>query len=578
MYRSFLKCDDPKGVIGCGTIRKYRTRSHKVKDKTKTQKTCEIMETSLINKRYKEEKKVAKEGLGNLIGPSSLQLTEVSEEDRSWNNMLDSWSRDIIGEGKSEDIAKDILKGALDLQDSLSMIRKLQEEASQHTALFGRKHTTKSERDRIDGSKIGRRQANLFGEQSNAKGFQRPQPSAGGSSSNCKEELKKVIKESLVRQSMFPETTEGFDSGLETFSISTSQCSGVRTNNSLSDPSLSAIASKIERGPSLVFKLMGLEEGPSKSFAAVKQKLLDCEIDMSKVRKNDSIPERVNPEQRALRETLDTMHFKGILKESFVKDSKLHVHHFNDTSSKQFVDLSHIALMKPQCTLYQQSEKSTYIPVLPKELTKLRGEISSSKTIKHRKGSSSTNMGKEMETGIRKRLNKVEGPKFHKEVIKLDAKGSNPVEEYSGKVKLYCHIGHTSHVNETIDRKWKVDPIGRKQPENDISQPTIVAKHQYQREIPSTKLRKLKSGSRIDKDEISCLKSTSSNNISTQKTKNTKDVNVETKKINSMVDSLTGRKNQMKKQSPVAEPEPAKLTVSLPFILCIHIYINQKME
>ncbi|KAL9330165.1 hypothetical protein ACSQ67_005168 [Phaseolus vulgaris] len=433
MYRSFLKCDDPKGVIGCGTIRKYRTRSHKVKDKTKTQKTCEIMETSLINKRYKEEKKVAKEGLGNLIGPSSLQLTEVSEEDRSWNNMLDSWSRDIIGEGKSEDIAKDILKGALDLQDSLSMIRKLQEEASQHTALFGRKHTTKSERDRIDGSKIGRRQANLFGEQSNAKGFQRPQPSAGGSSSNCKEELKKVIKESLVRQSMFPETTEGFDSGLETFSISTSQCSGVRTNNSLSDPSLSAIASKIERGPSLVFKLMGLEEGPSKSFAAVKQKLLDCEIDMSKVRKNDSIPERVNPEQRALRETLDTMHFKGILKESFVKDSKLHVHHFNDTSSKQFVDLSHIALMKPQCTLYQQSEKSTYIPVLPKELTKLRGEISSSKTIKHRKGSSSTNMGKEMETGIRKRLNKVEGPKFHKEVIKLDAKGSNPVEEYSGR-------------------------------------------------------------------------------------------------------------------------------------------------
>ena len=116
----------------------------------------------------------------------------------------------------------------------------------------------------------------------------------------------------------------------------------------------------------------------------------------------------------------------------------IHVHHFNDTSSKEFVDLSHIALMKPQCTLYQQSEKSTYIPVLPKELTKLRGEISSSKTIKHRKDSSSTNMGKEMEKGIRKRLNKVEGPKFLKEVIKLDANGSNSVEEYSGKVKLYC--------------------------------------------------------------------------------------------------------------------------------------------
>ena len=327
--------------------------------------------------------------------------------------------------GKSEDIAKGILKGALDLQDSLSMIRKLQEEASQHTALFGRKHTKKSERDGIDGSKIGRRRANPFREQSNAKGFQRPHPSAGGSSSNCKEELKKVINESLVKQNMFPETTEGFDSGPETFSISTSQYSGVRTNNSLSDPSLSVIASNIKRGPSLVFNLMGLEEGPSKSFATLKQKLFDGEIDMSKVRKSDSIPERVNPEQIAQSETLDTRHFKGILKEIFVKDSKLHVHHFNDTSFKQFVDLSHIALMKPQCTLYQQSEKSTYIPVLPKELTKLRGEISSSKTIKHRKDSSSTNIRKEMEKGIRKRLNKVEGPKFLKEVIKLDANGSN---------------------------------------------------------------------------------------------------------------------------------------------------------
>jgi len=93
---------------------------------------------------------------------------------------------------------------------------------------------------------------------------------------------------------------------------------------------------------------MGLEEAPSKSFPSVKQKQLDRELDMLKVRKNDSIAEK----QKALRETLDTTHFKGILKECFVKEPKLHVHHFNDTSSKQFGDLSHISLMKPQCTLY----------------------------------------------------------------------------------------------------------------------------------------------------------------------------------------------------------------------------------
>ncbi|KAL3021846.1 hypothetical protein AAZX31_05G215300 [Glycine max] len=489
MYRSFLRCDDPKGVVECGTIRKYRTRSHKVKDKTRIQKTGENLETSLslMNKRYKEENKVPKGCDGNLIDPSSY--------------------RDIMCDEKSEDIAEGIAKGALGLQDSLIMIRKLQEEASPHSASFRRKQTMKPERDRIEAKMIGRTQANPFGEQSNPKGFQRPQPSTGGCLSNCQEELKKVIKESLVRQNMFPKTSERFNSGSETFSTSTSQYSAVRTN-SLFDPSFSAIAPKMERAPSLIFKLMGLEEAPSKSFPAVKQKQLDRELDMSKVRKNDSIAEK----QKALRETLDTTHFKGILKESFVKEPKLHVHHFNDTNSKQFGDLSHIALMKPQCTLYQESVKSTYMSVPPK-------------------GSSSTNMGKEMEKGICKRVNKEEGPKFLKEVMKLDAKGINPVEESSGKVKLYCHIGHTSQTNETIDKKWKVQTISRKLLEKDISQPIIAAtRPQYQRGIPSTKLRKLKSGSRIDMNEISYLK-------------------------------RTGRKNQMNNQSPIIEPEPAKLTV-----------------
>ncbi|TKY60884.1 hypothetical protein E2542_SST17987 [Spatholobus suberectus] len=492
MSRSFLICNDPKGVVECGTIRKYRTRSHTMKDKTKIQKTTENLETSFMNKRHKEEKKVPKGCDGNLIGPSSLQLTQVSRGDQSLNNMIDSWSRDLMYDGKSEDIAKGILKGALGLQDSLFMLRKLQE-ASPHTVPFRRKQTKKPERDRIDAKMIGRTQANPFGEQSNPNGFQRPQPSAGGSSGNCKEELQKVIKESLVRQNMFPKmTSEGLDSASETFSTSPSQSSGVRTSN-LCDPSFSVIASKMERGPSLVVKLMGLEEAPSKSFPAVKQKQLDAEI---VIRKNDSIAEKVNPEQKALRETLDTMHFKQLLKKSFVKEPKLHEYHFNDTNSKQFDDLPHIALMKPQCTLYQESVKSTYMPVPPKELsiTKLKAEIAPSKTIKHRKGSSSTNMGKEMEKVVSKRLNEEEGPKFLKEVTKLNAKGINPTKESSGKVKLCCHIVHTSQVNQTIDKKWKAPTIRRKQPEKDISEPPIVTILKYQRETTSTKLRKLKVG------------------------------------------------------------------------------------
>lgn len=503
MYRSFVKCDHPKGVVECGTIRKCRTRSHKMKNQTKIQKTTQNLGTSLTDERYKEEKNVPKVCNGNnLIGSSSLQLTQVSGGDQSLNSMVHSWSRDLKYDGKkSEDIAKCILKGACDLHNSLITLRRLQR-ASPHTDSFRKKETKKPVRDRIDTNMICRMQASPFGEQSNPKGFQRPHTSAGGSSSNCKEELKKVIKESLVRQKMFPKmANEGLDSGSETLSTSTSQSSGVRTK-SISDPSLSIIASKMETRSSLIVKLMGLEEVPPKSFSPVKQKLLDCERDMSKVRKNDST---VYPEQKVQRETADTMHFKGLVKKSFVKEPKLHVHHFDDTNSKKVDDLPHIILMKPQFIHHQESVKSTYMPVPPKEfsLTKLKEEIATSKTIKHRKGSSSTNMGK----CVSKWLDK-EGPKFLKEVMKLDEKGKNPVEESSSKVKLYSHIGHTSQVNEKIDEKWKVRTISRKQPENDISEPPIVTKPQYQREITSTKLRKLKGLSRIDKNETSLLKST----------------------------------------------------------------------
>ncbi|XP_027343218.1 uncharacterized protein LOC113855785 [Abrus precatorius] len=560
MYRSFLTCDDPKGVVGCGTIRKYRTCSHKMKDKTKVQKRDEHLETSLMNKRYNKEEKFPKGTDGSLIGPSSMQLSQVSRGDQSLNNMIDSWSRDLIYGEKSEDIAQHILKGALDLQDSLIMLRKLQE-ASQHTTPFRRKQTEKLKRDTIDAKMIGKMQANPFSEQSNPKGLQSPQPCAGGSSSNCKEELKKVIKESLVRQNMFPTmTTEGLNSASETFSTSPSHSSGVRTN-SISDPSFSVIAPKVERGPSLVVKLMGLEEPPSRSFPSVMQKQLDGEkimnqkrpifdIDMSKVAKNDFIAEKISPEEKAPRETLDTMHFKGLLNKSFVKEHKLQVHHLNHPNSKQ--------IMKTQCTLYQESVKTPTREEL--SMRKLKAEIVYSKNVKHRKGSSSTNMVKEMEKGETKRLNKEEEPKFLKEVVKPDAKGIIlPIEASSGKVKLYCHTGYTSRVNETIDKKWKVQTISRKQPEN--------ARHQYQREITTpTKLRKSKSRSTIDKAENSHLKSTGSDNISISKTEapgtnNSKELNMEIKNFDSVVDSLILGKNQMKNHCPVSEPKPAKLIV-----------------
>ncbi|KAJ1437965.1 DUF3741-associated sequence motif [Sesbania bispinosa] len=546
MYKSFVTCDDPKGVVQCGTIRKYRrTYSQKMKDKIKIQKTPENIETSLMNTRYKEGK-ILKGSSENLTDPSSLHLIQVSRGDQSLNSMIDSWSSNFMYDGRSKDTAKSLLKGVLNMQDSLIMLSKLQE-ASQHTARSKRKHTEKPKRDKIDAKMIGRMHANQFSEQSNPKRYQRAQPSADDGSSS------KLIKESLIRQNLFPFPN--------TTPISPSQSSGVSTHR-FADPSFSLTPSK---GPNLVAKLMGLEEVPSKSFPAIMQKPLDGEKIMLKVKRNKyrAEIEKVNPEQKVLRETSDTVHLKG---QNFVKEPKLLVHHFSDPNSKQFDNLSPIVLMKPQCTSCQESVK-THIPVPPEELSirKLREEIISSKTIRQRKGSSSssTNMDKEMEKDVRRRLTKEKRPEFLKEVVKLDAKGINPMEKTSGKLKLYCQVSHTSQANETIDKKCKVQIISRKLPEKDISVPRIVAIPQDQREITSTKLRKPPNWSRVDKNEIFFLESTDSNTIfiskkESQKITNSKDLSMEIKESDSVLNSLTRRKNQLKNQTPSAEPEAAK--------------------
>ncbi|CAL0313868.1 unnamed protein product [Lupinus luteus] len=481
MYRSFVKCDDPKGVVECGKIRKYRICSQKVKDMVKIQKIAE--NTSLINKRNKEEK-VPKGSIEKFFDPSSLQFTQVSGGDQSLNNMIDSRSSILMKQDRrSEDIAKKLLNGALDLQDSLVMLTKLQDD-SEDMHCLKRELEEKPKRDRIETKMIGTTYANQFSDQSDyPMGCQRPQPSDDGSSSNCEEKVKKMFKESSVWQNLFQSTAvERFDSASETPTSPSHFSAEVRIDR-FSDLSNSLTVSKVERRPGLVAKLMGLEEAPSSSCPFVVQKQLDgekvlnqkrptFELDMFKVRKNSSIIEKANPERKTLRETLETMHFKGILKKSFVKEPKLQIHHFNGPSSKRFDDLSHI--FPP----YQQSVKP-HVPYPPDVLspTKMKADLVSSKTIKPRKCSGSTNMRNEMGKDVSKR--------HTKEVFKLDAKGINTIESErcSGKVKLHCQVSHISQLNETSDIKCKVQNIRRKLPENDISEPRFVASPQLKKHM-----------------------------------------------------------------------------------------------
>lgn len=558
-----MTCDDPKGVVECGPIRKYRTSSQKMKDKTKSRRPAETSLANINNKQDKEEK-ASKGSTERSFDPASLQLMEVSRGAQRLNNMIDSWSRGLRCDGSSEDIAKDLLKGALDLQESLLVLRRVQE-ASQHMASLKRKQNVKPERGRFDAKVIdGTTHCDPFGEQSYPMGFQRRWPSADGSSSSCTEELKNVIKESLVRQNLFT-TTEVLDSASTFHSTNSSQSSGA-WNDRLSDSSsFSPTTSRRERGSNLVAKLMGLEEAPSRPIPAVMQKQLESpkilnqkrpvfDIDMPKVRKN---VEKGNLENKmTLKEILETTHFNGLWK-SPVREPKVQVHHSVDLHYKHFGDLPPIVLMKPRCTPYEECVRSHEHVVLPEGLSlrNLKAKTVHSKVFQHREGST-THMEKKVEEHVSKRLAKEERTKLFKEVVvEQKEKEIKPIENeksLGGKLKLHSHVSHKSQVNEIVDKKAKVKTItnSRKLPEKEVSKPKVVTKSHDQGEFSSasTKLRKPQSMSRIDKSEIPSRKNTASNLNTILKPK-----------IQRISITKEQRKNQMKKpRSAVAEPEAAK--------------------
>lgn len=557
MYRSFVTCDDPKGVVECGAIRRYRAGSHKLK-KSRS-RTADKSEASLVRK----SEMVPKGSTQSSVDPSSLQLMEVSRGAERLNNMIDTWSMDMRCNASSGDIAKDLLKGALDLQESLAVLRKLQE-ASQNKACLKKRLNEKPERGRIDANVMVGTNSNQFSEQSSyPMGFEEgPRLSTDGSSRNCREELKKVIKDSLVRQNLFTmPSCEGLDSASEMPSTSSSQSSGVHTDR-LSESSFSSGNSKV-RGTNLVAKLMGLEETPWRPFPAAAQKQLQgekilnqrrpsFEIDIPKLKRSSSMIEKVDPERKkTLSEILETVHFKGLLKKNSALEPNLWIHHSDDHHPKQCDDLPPIVLMKPRCSSYREPVKS-HAPVPPDPegicLRKPKAEILTPKSSKQ-KGFTRTRSVED----VNKRLTHDEKPKTFKEFMKLDEKEIMPIEKSPNMVKSHGHVGHKPQVQEVNEKKAKVKTITRKLPEKEILKSKVLARSQDQGEVASTKLRTLPNELTIIKKEISCQQTTAS--VISPKTKTPKHKN------------FKHRKSQNNNPKLILEPEAAKLVVSLFYCL-----------
>ncbi|KAK4368402.1 hypothetical protein RND71_012194 [Anisodus tanguticus] len=386
VYRSFVTCDDPKGVVECKTIRKSKIDHPKMEKKVVKERRCNHLNVSCSSEG--RERGTADE---ELYSSTSFQLLEVSREAQKLNQVIDSWSKGMTFE---RHIAKDLLKGALDLQESLAMLGKLQE-ASQHMAKLKKKQKDKLVNDEIA---IERTKSERISDQRfNRLEFQKPRFSVDGASRDCFDELREVIRDSFSRQNLLPPScASDFDTrkvelspDLPSTSFTSSSdspfekaCVSRRKMIVSSDvPSTSSSKSSIVQsqkvtsfdysppqekdGPNLIARLMGLEEIPrmpqhqttQKHFEVVKQSRHIFEIDLPKAKKATFISQKVDPKRKTLDEIIETMHFKGLLRSK--SNHGTHESSFSGLLKKFVDDSPPIVIMKP---LYAPDSQGEWFP------------------------------------------------------------------------------------------------------------------------------------------------------------------------------------------------------------------------
>ncbi|KAG7583264.1 DUF3741-associated sequence motif [Arabidopsis suecica] len=259
VYRSFIMCDDPRDVVECGAIKKQ--------SKSRSSSTKQRCEEHISKAKERSEKAVEpRKSSTEDVPPSSLQLLRVSKGIQKLNVAIESWTKGFSFEAVSrpEDIAKDLLRGALDLEESLAMLSSIQEDDS--------KRKPRICNDGRSDLRFQRSMSDRFGERVE----KRMMVQENVASKDCYEELRKVIRESFLRQNLVSQTTTttgtktrvvrsdfASSSGAASSSTSSSQSSMV------SGSTKSSASSDIpRRAPSLIARLMGLDvstQEPSKS-------------------------------------------------------------------------------------------------------------------------------------------------------------------------------------------------------------------------------------------------------------------------------------------------------------------------
>ncbi|XP_042488165.1 uncharacterized protein LOC122068385 [Macadamia integrifolia] len=365
VYRSFAHCDDPNGVVECGTIIKSKSGSRKMERLTQKDH-WRVSNPSFVCKD--ERKELVSEDISRESDtPLPSQLLEVSRGAQKINDMIDSWSQGLSFDGQSKDIARDLLEGALDLQESLIMLGQLQKTSKYMSQFKKQKQKFEQEENELV---VGRTYSDRYEFKNSPINLQKPRLSADGSPRNCSEDLKKLIRDSFSRQNLLPmHSTEDkvswgrkkLDSDLDIPSTSSSRSTLVPSKSSASvNSSVSSAAQETKaKSLGLIAKLMGLEEFHSEPIQTSKRIMEgnknSCQprpifdIERPKTRKPQFADSNMDPNRKKLKEIIETMHFKGLLKTKYVERGEFQSRRSDASCFKQRMDdeIPPIVIIKP---------------------------------------------------------------------------------------------------------------------------------------------------------------------------------------------------------------------------------------
>ncbi|KAM0933163.1 hypothetical protein DsansV1_C38g0236501 [Dioscorea sansibarensis] len=285
---------------------------------------------------------------------TELQLLQLSKGAHKLKEMIDSWSKAPNVNKRSKDVARDLLRSALDLQESLAMLAKLQE-ASKHMSQVNRnKAANEVEFEEISSSR-------RFSIDGSLHRLQEPRLSVDGSSKGCVEELRKIIGDSLFRQNLVSRPSEDER-------VQSSRSLRFNPDDEFKGPFLQT---KKVKQPNLIAKLMGLDEVPcdaiqreeEKKFSSLKppRKHPIFDTEMPKMRKAQVMRENTDLRKRTLPEIIERTQLKGFLRSGLVEDTSSGSMVAKVTTSKRYDkcfneddELPPIVIVKPAKPSNQQ--------------------------------------------------------------------------------------------------------------------------------------------------------------------------------------------------------------------------------